>query len=243
MVAGAEPHTRGAGGCVATARLPVPSSRGVPHGAPTPSGQLAPAPVSRPADATAPVPGSSPAPAARAHADAARARHIQADLAVIEHHDAIGQRARLGHVLGDQHQRKPVLPPQPHDLLLHHDTARCIQRPQRFVQQQQPRPMHQCTHQRDPPTLAAGQRGRPRVAAHAQAHRVQRLLRLRTTGPAPHDWRAGNKTGSTERCDTACCLPAPQASSNQCSGGYSVPVRCGSECTKLCHACTLRNRA
>nr|WP_275041947.1 hypothetical protein [Xanthomonas euvesicatoria] len=40
---------------------------------------------------------------------------------MIEHHDAIGQRARLGHVVGDQHQRKPVLPPQPHDLLLHHD--------------------------------------------------------------------------------------------------------------------------
>ncbi len=45
-------------------------------------------------------------------------RYFQTDLAVLDHHDAVGQCAGLGHVVGYQHQREAMLPPELRDQLL-----------------------------------------------------------------------------------------------------------------------------
>ena len=68
-----------------------------------------------------------------------------------------------------------MLLPQGDDQLLHLQTGEGIQRPQRFVQQQQARAMDQGAGQRNALLLPTRQRGRPLLCAAFKSDAGQRL--------------------------------------------------------------------
>ncbi|MNO84811.1 hypothetical protein D3C76_761640 [compost metagenome] len=71
-----------------------------------------------------------------------------------------------------------MLLPQAFDQLLHLDAGQRIQRAERFVEQQQARPVDQRAGQGDALLLAAGQGRRPFMGAIRQPHFLQRLQGL-----------------------------------------------------------------
>ena len=85
----------------------------------------------------------------------------------LQQHDAVGQRHRLGHVVGHQDRGEALVLPDLLDQGLHLDPGQRVERAERLVQRQQPRVADQGAGQRHALLLPAGQhraippRGRP----------------------------------------------------------------------------------
>ena len=96
--------------------------------------------------------------------------------AVLEHQHAVGQRHCLDHVVRDQHGGEPVARPDPRQQVVHLHPGQRVERAERLVEQQQPRPADQGAGQRHALALAAGQHGRPVAGTIGQADIGQRRL-------------------------------------------------------------------
>ena len=67
-----------------------------------------------------------------------RARQIDHQVerrdAIAKHHDAIGERDGLGHVMGDEHGGEPMLAPDPRKQLVHLRAGQRVKRSERLVE-------------------------------------------------------------------------------------------------------------
>jgi hypothetical protein len=82
---------------------------------------------------------------------------IEGDAAVLDQDHTVGQRHGFLHVVRDQQGREAMALPQAFDQPVHPDAGERIERAERFVQQQQPRLVHQGAGQGDALALAARQ--------------------------------------------------------------------------------------
>ena len=114
----------------------------------------------------------------RPHVKLARRIHLF-DAAVIEHRDPIGHRQRFALIVGDEDKGDTQLALQLLQLALHLLAQFEIQRAERFVQQQHPRPIDQRARQRHALPLAARQVRRLAFGNETERHALQRLLRPR----------------------------------------------------------------
>ena len=87
--------------------------------------------------------------------------------------DAVGQRQRLVLVVGDEHDGRAGFAMQPLDLDLHRLPQLAVERAERFVHQDQRRPIDQAACQCDALLLPAGQLAREPAAESAEAHHVE----------------------------------------------------------------------
>jgi hypothetical protein len=71
------------------------------------------------------------------------------------------------------HRGEPLLLPDPLDQVLHLDPRQGIERPERFVQQQQARMADQCARECNPLLLTAGKDRRPGVLTASEADLAQ----------------------------------------------------------------------
>ena len=101
---------------------------------------------------------------------------------IAEHDDAIGERHRLGHVVGDEHGGEAMLAPDAREQLVHLGAGQRIERAERLVEEQHARAADQRARQRDALLLAAGEDRRPVVGAVGEADIGER--RLRRLAPA-----------------------------------------------------------
>ncbi len=76
--------------------------------------------------------------------------YIVSDAAVLDDEDAVGQRDRFRHVVGDQDGGEPLVPPNALQQALHRNPRQCIERAKRLVESKQPGMAHERASQRDP---------------------------------------------------------------------------------------------
>ena len=101
------------------------------------------------------------------------------DAALAEHRHPVRHRERLALVVGDEHEGDAQLALQFLQLALHLLAQLQVQRAQRLVQQQHPRPVDQRPGQRHALALAAGELRRLACAVAGQGHQRQGLLGAR----------------------------------------------------------------
>ena len=94
------------------------------------------------------------------------------------HHDAIGQHHRLVDVVRDQNQRRPRIGPEIEQMVLQIDAGECIERGERFVEQQQLWFGDEQPRQRRAARHPAGKLARVRAFSAAQPHDLDQLVRL-----------------------------------------------------------------
>ena len=111
----------------------------------------------------------------RALVDVGRRAHLF-DAAAIEHREAIAHRERFFLVVRDVDEGEPDLSLDLLQLDLHRLTELQVERAQRLVEQQNLRPHHQGTRERDPLSLTAGELSRLPVAVFREAHHLQSIL-------------------------------------------------------------------
>ena len=97
------------------------------------------------------------------------------DEAVAEDRDPVAHRERLLLVVGDEHERDAEVALHLLELDLHLAAQLEVERAERLVEQQHPRPVHQRPGERDPLALAAGELVRAAVPEARQPHRLERL--------------------------------------------------------------------
>ncbi len=100
------------------------------------------------------------------------------DAALVEDGESVAQRQRLVLVVGDEDEGDADLALDRLELDLHLLAQLEVERAERLVEQQHPRPVDERAGQRDALALAAGELRRPAVAeVLAEPHHVQRLQR------------------------------------------------------------------
>jgi len=103
---------------------------------------------------------------------------------LLDQDDAIGQRHRLGDVVGHQQRGEAVMQPERFDQAMHLNPGEGVERAQRLVEQQQARRVDQCPGERDALPLAAGKHRRPVAGAVGETHLRKgfagAVLRVRT---------------------------------------------------------------
>ena len=103
------------------------------------------------------------------------------DLALIEDADAVAHGERLLLVVGDEDEGDAELALQGFQFELHLLAQLEVERPERFVQQQDARLVDQCPGDGDALALAAGELAGLAVADAGQAHQLQHLVHLVVT--------------------------------------------------------------
>ncbi len=84
-------------------------------------------------------------------------RHVERYAAVADDEHPVGERDRLGDVVGDEYRRETMLAPDALEQPVHLHTRQRIESAERLVEQQNARPAHQGAGERDALSLAAGQ--------------------------------------------------------------------------------------
>ena len=97
------------------------------------------------------------------------------DAAIAHHHDDVAHRQRLLLVVGHVHERDPDLALEGLELELHLLAQLQVERPERLVEQQHGRPVHQGASERDALLLAAGHLPRPAPLVADEADQGERL--------------------------------------------------------------------
>ena len=91
----------------------------------------------------------------------------------LDHDDAVGERDRLGDVVGDQDRGEALVEPDALQQLLHLDAGQRVERAERLVERQDLRLADQRAGQRHALLLAAGQHRRPLAGAIGEADLAQ----------------------------------------------------------------------
>ena len=102
------------------------------------------------------------------------------DPAMVKQDDAIGDGQRLALVVGDKDKRDANVTLQELQLALHFQAQVCIERRQRFIQQQQPGPIDQGPRQRDALLLSSADLPGEVAGKPVHADLCQRLLNTRS---------------------------------------------------------------
>ena len=112
------------------------------------------------------------------------------DAPAVEHRHAVGEGKRLRTVVRDVHDRQPELPRERVQLEAEAVAERLVERGERLVEQQHPRPADKRASDRDPLPLPAGERRRVALRVARQPDHLECLfdatdaLRLRNPSPA-----------------------------------------------------------
>jgi hypothetical protein len=103
---------------------------------------------------------------------------IERDPASLDQQNPISQHYRFMHIVRHQQRGETMFAPKPFDELVHFDARQRIERAERFVEQKQLGPMHECAGERDALPLPTRELRGPVMRAAGQAHFAQGRVRL-----------------------------------------------------------------